>query len=318
MNRGPGWYVDPGGEPAMRYWDGSRWTERTRPISTADLPPLDFLTGDLATASEIVPDTPAALTESTASDPVEPRPLSTPPAGTGSATGTPPPAAAPDRHWASRDEWPPPGERPASGRQQAPAAGNSPGPSRHQRLFLLVVAFVVLIPATLLCLLPAAWAVRRFADVPGWVAFVGWGLSAVVLVIPAVRQGLARLAPSHESGSGTSLGCEPVGQLAALAWAAGPVLFMYWVVRGLAGAADRLWAFVRHVAETGKGRRTSQSTVAIVLGMIRGTIFWLLWLAIAVAWLLVHSLRLSANGLRWFAATCGDQIRKTHVSLYNS
>lgn len=27
----PGWYPDPDGKPAERYWDGDKWTEQTRP-----------------------------------------------------------------------------------------------------------------------------------------------------------------------------------------------------------------------------------------------------------------------------------------------
>ena len=27
----PGWYNDPGGVPALRWWDGSQWTQHTRP-----------------------------------------------------------------------------------------------------------------------------------------------------------------------------------------------------------------------------------------------------------------------------------------------
>ena len=27
----PGWYNDPGGEPALRWWDGNQWTQHTRP-----------------------------------------------------------------------------------------------------------------------------------------------------------------------------------------------------------------------------------------------------------------------------------------------
>ena len=29
------WYADPDGKPAERFWDGSEWTERTRPVTTA-------------------------------------------------------------------------------------------------------------------------------------------------------------------------------------------------------------------------------------------------------------------------------------------
>jgi hypothetical protein len=31
----PGWYADPAGHPQLRYWTGSKWTERTRPDVTA-------------------------------------------------------------------------------------------------------------------------------------------------------------------------------------------------------------------------------------------------------------------------------------------
>jgi hypothetical protein len=26
-----GWYADPDGQPIQRYWDGTAWTEHTRP-----------------------------------------------------------------------------------------------------------------------------------------------------------------------------------------------------------------------------------------------------------------------------------------------
>jgi hypothetical protein len=29
----PGWYPDPDGKPTDRYWNGSEWTESTRPQS---------------------------------------------------------------------------------------------------------------------------------------------------------------------------------------------------------------------------------------------------------------------------------------------
>jgi hypothetical protein len=32
MNIAEGWYPDPEGKPCERYWDGSQWTEKTRPL----------------------------------------------------------------------------------------------------------------------------------------------------------------------------------------------------------------------------------------------------------------------------------------------
>ena len=32
-----GWYPDPDGRPADRWWDGAQWTERTRPSTSASL-----------------------------------------------------------------------------------------------------------------------------------------------------------------------------------------------------------------------------------------------------------------------------------------
>jgi len=32
-NLASGWYPDPDGKPSERYWDGSNWTEQTRPIA---------------------------------------------------------------------------------------------------------------------------------------------------------------------------------------------------------------------------------------------------------------------------------------------
>jgi Protein of unknown function (DUF2510) len=29
----PGWYTDPGGSPALRWWDGNQWTDHTQPIA---------------------------------------------------------------------------------------------------------------------------------------------------------------------------------------------------------------------------------------------------------------------------------------------
>jgi TM2 domain-containing membrane protein YozV len=31
---GPGWYPDPSGAPAQRYFDGTKWTEQLAPLST--------------------------------------------------------------------------------------------------------------------------------------------------------------------------------------------------------------------------------------------------------------------------------------------
>ncbi|WP_119727524.1 DUF2510 domain-containing protein [Thermomonospora amylolytica] len=35
-----GWYADPYGMPGLRYWDGSQWTEATRPADDAPSPPF--------------------------------------------------------------------------------------------------------------------------------------------------------------------------------------------------------------------------------------------------------------------------------------
>lgn len=32
MATSPGWFPDPDGKPCSRYWDGSSWTEQTRPL----------------------------------------------------------------------------------------------------------------------------------------------------------------------------------------------------------------------------------------------------------------------------------------------
>ena len=29
----PGWYPDPEGKPSERYWDGTAWSEQTRPFA---------------------------------------------------------------------------------------------------------------------------------------------------------------------------------------------------------------------------------------------------------------------------------------------
>jgi len=29
----PGWYPDPDGKPAEKYWDGNAWSKETRPLS---------------------------------------------------------------------------------------------------------------------------------------------------------------------------------------------------------------------------------------------------------------------------------------------
>ena len=34
----PGWYPDPAGAPAERWWDGSAWDTRTRPVSALARP----------------------------------------------------------------------------------------------------------------------------------------------------------------------------------------------------------------------------------------------------------------------------------------
>ena len=31
LNIEPGWYPDPDGKPSDRYWDGTSWTDQTRP-----------------------------------------------------------------------------------------------------------------------------------------------------------------------------------------------------------------------------------------------------------------------------------------------
>lgn len=35
----PDWYVDPWNPSFLRYWDGNRWTEHTKPIATSSTPP---------------------------------------------------------------------------------------------------------------------------------------------------------------------------------------------------------------------------------------------------------------------------------------
>lgn len=32
-----GWYADPDGKPAERYWDGATWTEKTRPVTATSV-----------------------------------------------------------------------------------------------------------------------------------------------------------------------------------------------------------------------------------------------------------------------------------------
>jgi hypothetical protein len=34
-----GWYKDPNGNPCERLWDGENWTDKTRPLQTADYQP---------------------------------------------------------------------------------------------------------------------------------------------------------------------------------------------------------------------------------------------------------------------------------------
>ena len=36
----PGWYPDPNGAPAQRYFDGTKWTDQLAPVS----PPVAFYT----------------------------------------------------------------------------------------------------------------------------------------------------------------------------------------------------------------------------------------------------------------------------------
>jgi hypothetical protein len=37
----PGWYPDPDGNPAERYWDGGLWTEQTRPVTPVTSPMMN-------------------------------------------------------------------------------------------------------------------------------------------------------------------------------------------------------------------------------------------------------------------------------------
>jgi hypothetical protein len=48
-----------------------------------------------------------------------------------------------------------------------------------------------------------------------------------------------------------------------------------------------------------------------MFGMVRGTVFWILWSIIALLRLGLHSLRSLTRGGCWFAATAGDRIRAT-------
>ena len=64
---------------------------------------------------------------------------------------------------------------------------------------------------------------------------------------------------------------------------------------GLTKAIERLWSFLQHLAGTGKNRRTTQSTPALVIGMIRATVFWLLWATIALLRILLRGLRMMVN-----------------------
>ncbi|GIG57628.1 hypothetical protein Lfu02_20000 [Longispora fulva] len=268
MTRAPGWYVDPDGEPAMRYWDGGEWTDRSRPISTEDLPPLDFLEPGPTTA-----------------DPTEALPVPVSPAPQVATLDPPPP--------------PPPVPRPR------PEVAPVEEPATAGSVFALVGAFLLLVPVALVCLLPFSWAVRRFADWPGWTVWVFWAGTWSVLAIPAARRALARGAP-HQL---PSLADEPVGQLAALTWLSLPLLVADRVVVLVTGAVDRLWGFVKHLASTGQGRRTTHSTTAVVLGMLRSVVFWAIWGVVALLWLVMHGFKYATNGLRWFAATVGDRIR---------
>lgn len=61
-----GWYPDPDGKPAERYWDGDNWTDRTRPIVTSSSPepePDASVVPDEPVADDRLPDPPAFLDE---------------------------------------------------------------------------------------------------------------------------------------------------------------------------------------------------------------------------------------------------------------
>lgn len=62
---GEGWYADPDGKPAERYWDGDDWTDRTRPFvsSTAAEPEFDGDGGLGEAAGVDLPDPPGFLDE---------------------------------------------------------------------------------------------------------------------------------------------------------------------------------------------------------------------------------------------------------------
>ncbi|WP_018347678.1 DUF2510 domain-containing protein [Longispora albida] len=273
MSRAPGWYLDPEGDAAMRYWDGADWTDRSRPISTEDLPPLDFLDAGPAPAGDA-----DAL----------PVPVSPAPA---IATLTPPPPP----------EVPEP-ERKAAPEPEQEAAGRSP-------VLPLIGAFVVLLPVAFVCLLPLVWVVWRFTTWPGFTVWAGWALTAVILAIPAARRALAKAAPSKATPADEAPVAEPAGPLAVLTWLSAPLLIAHAVLSGLTGGADRLWSFVQHMASTGKNRRTTESTVSMVIGLVRATIFWVVWAAVALVRALLHALRSCTGALRWVAAVLGDRMR---------
>ncbi len=52
-----GWYPDPSGLSCERFWDGSDWTEKTRPISTFEhMPPpqLNTKTSGLDSSEKVI------------------------------------------------------------------------------------------------------------------------------------------------------------------------------------------------------------------------------------------------------------------------
>jgi hypothetical protein len=71
-----GWYVDPGDESVLRYWDGARWTEHTLPQPAATPEPAPAATAEPARDVWAAPE---ALTTATAVAVLEP-PASAPPA----------------------------------------------------------------------------------------------------------------------------------------------------------------------------------------------------------------------------------------------